>query len=115
MTRTYNALTTAQKICVIDNFLKVKLMKTGDSSYEVPAGETLASLARQATNELGFPVTPPNITGCLDTMQAIGFTIERQRKSAPASERLADLEARVAVLEHKLALVSGDAEGDRHA
>jgi hypothetical protein len=95
-------LTTAQRIRVIEGYIKVRFAQQDDTSYLIPS-VTMVDLATEATIRLGFPVNHKQLLGCFKVMEEMGFTLVRPKAKRPASERSAPLHARLDALEEQFA------------
>jgi hypothetical protein len=94
-------LTTAQRIRVIEDYIKATFASQGDTTYIVPP-TTLPKLAADATSKLGFEVNDNQLTGCFKVMEEMGLSVTRPRVTSNAPSKIAVLRARVEALESRV-------------
>ena len=100
-------LTTAQRIRVIEDYIKATFTLQDNTTYIIPP-ITLPKLAADATSKLGFEVNDNQLTGCLKVMEEMGFSVIRPPVTPSARPKLAVLEDRVRELEDKVAKLAVD-------
>jgi hypothetical protein len=94
-------LTTAQRIRLIEDYIKASFSSDGENTYIVPP-KTLPHMAQEASGVLGFTVNDNNIAGCFKIMGEMGFTLIRQRAPAKNKSKHATLQGRVDQLEMRV-------------
>lgn len=100
-------LTTAQRIRVIEYYIKATFTLQDNTTYIIPP-ITLPKLAADATSKLGFEVNDNQLTGCLKVMEEMGFSVIRPPVTPNARVTLAALEYRVRELEDQVAKLTVD-------